>query len=195
MVKIIILLLNLNFWGMSRIKKKKVKNDLNQRFNKGIIWTHWLTALLIFALIALSLNTVGEQYLGKETIFKIHLFLGSFVFIFTIIRSYILLKAKQPDSLKTGSWFVDKLVVWNHYLFYLLLFAVSITGIAIMLTGNNIEAFISGNIDKIASPEDMPLLKYHVLIIAFLLLLLIIHIIGVIKHYIFTKENTLKRII
>lgn len=173
----------------------KIKNDLTQKFNRGTILTHWITAMLIFTLIALSLNTVGEQYLEKLTIIKIHIFLGSLVFIFTIYRSYLLIKTKQPASLKTGSKFIDKLAIWNHYLFYLLLFAISITGFIVMFVGNYLNAFSSGNINDIVSPKDIPLLKYHVLIIAFLIILFIMHIVGVIKHYIFNKENTLKRIV
>ena len=96
--------------------------------------------------------------------------------------------------LKTGSKFVDKLVVGNHYLFYLLLFTISIMGIVVIFTGNYIEGLSSGSIESIIPPKEIPILKYHVLITFFVVLLVVMHVIGVIKHYIFTKENTLKRI-
>ncbi|RLD65101.1 MAG: hypothetical protein DRI95_09425 [Bacteroidetes bacterium] len=174
--------------------KVKVNNDLNQKFSKGTIWTHWLTALLILVLVLSSLKTAGFESMERMTIITLHLLLGSLVFVFTIIRSILLYKTKQPVHLKTGSKFVDKLVVGNHYLFYLLLFTISIMGIVVIFTGNYIEGLSSGSIESIIPPKEIPILKYHVLITFFVVLLVVMHVIGVIKHYIFTKENTLKRI-
>ncbi len=175
--------------------KVKVNNDLNQKFSKGTIWTHWLTALLILVLILSSLKTAGFESVERMGIITIHLLLGSLVFVFTIIRSFLLIKIEQPEHLKTGSKFIDKIVVGNHYLFYLLLFAISIMGIVAMVTGNYIESISSGSIENIIPQKEIPILKYHVLMTFLVVLLVIMHIIGVIKHYILTKENTLKRII
>ena len=168
-----------------------IKNDLTQKFSKGTIWVHWLTAFLILIIVFSSLKIGGFEFVEKSTMTKIHILLGSLVFIFTIIRSFLLFKSKQPDSLKTGSKFVDKLAIWNHYIFYVLLFTISITGIVILFTGHYLEFLSSGNIDDITKTSS---LKYHVLMAFVVILLLIMHVIGVVKHYIFTKENTLKRI-
>ena len=171
--------------------KTKVNNDLNQKFSRGTIWIHWLTALLIIILVLAGLKVAGFESVEKSTLVKMHLFIGSFVFVLTIIRSYLLFKTKQPDHLKTGSRFIDKLAIWNHYAFYIFLFVISITGIVIIINGHYPEFLNSGNINDITKTST---LKYHVLMAFFVVLLLIIHVIGVIKHYLFTKENTLKRI-
>ncbi|MCK5170319.1 MAG: cytochrome b/b6 domain-containing protein [Bacteroidales bacterium] len=169
-----------------------IKNDLTQKFGRGTIWVHWITALLILILVLSSLKIGGFEFVEKSTMTKIHILLGSLVFILTIIRSFLLFKSIQPDSLKTGSKFVDKLAIWNHYLFYVLLFTISISEIVIMFTGYYLEFLSSGNIDDIVKTSS---LKYHVLMAFFVILLLIMHAVGVVKHYIFTKENTLKRIL
>lgn len=169
-----------------------IKNDLTQKFNRGTIWTHWITALLIIILVLSSLKVAGFELIGESIIVKMHLFIGSTVFILTITRTFLLFKAKQPDHLKTGSKFIDKLAVLNHYMFYVLLFAISLTGIVVILNGHYLEFLKSGNINDIIKAS---MLKYHVLMALLVVLLLIMHVIGVIKHYIFTKENTLKRII
>ena len=171
--------------------KTKVNNDLNQKFSRGTIWTHWLTALLIIVLVLSSLKIAGFESVEKSILVRMHLFIGSFVFILTIIRSFLLFRTKQPDNLKTGSRFVDKLAIWNHYAFYIFLFVISITGIVILFNGHYLDFLKSGNINSIIKTS---ILKYHVLMAFFVVLLLIIHIIGVLKHYVFTKENTLKRI-
>lgn len=172
--------------------KAKVKNDLSQKFSKGTIWTHWISALLIIILILASLKIAGFEKFTRHTIVKIHLFIGSAVILFTILRTIFFFKDKQPEHLRTGSKFVDKLAVWNHYSFYILLFALSISGIMIIVNGHYIDFAKSGNIELITKTSA---LKYHVLFALLVVLMLLLHLLGVIKHYIFTKENTLKRII
>ncbi|MEN8123324.1 MAG: cytochrome b/b6 domain-containing protein [Bacteroidota bacterium] len=172
----------------------KIKNDLNQKYGRGIIWTHWLTALLILVLVLSSLKMAGFESIDRMGIIIMHLIIGSSVFLLTIARSFLFFKTKQPDHLKTGSKFVDKFVVWNHYLFYVLLFVISIMGIVVVISGNYIEGISRWNLENIIPPKEIPMLKYHVLVTLFIVLFAIIHILGVAKHYIFTKENTLKRI-
>ena len=173
----------------------KVKNDLSQKFSKGTILIHWITALLVLILVLSVLDVSGFATIHRMKMIKIHLIIGSLVFIFTIIRTVLLFKTKQPLHLKTGSKFIDKLAVWNHYLLYALLLVISIMGIVILISGNYFEGISSGNLDKIVEQKEIPMLKYHVLITLFVILLVIMHVFGVIKHFIFTKENTLKRII
>ncbi|OQY02709.1 MAG: hypothetical protein B6I20_06660 [Bacteroidetes bacterium 4572_117] len=175
--------------------KIKIENDLNQKFSKGTIWLHWLTALLILILVLSSFKIAGFGSIERMQMIKMHLLIGSFVFIFTIIRTYLFFNTKQPEHLKTGSKFIDKLAIWNHYLLYILLFVISIMGIVVIFTGNYIEGISSGSIDNIIPQKEISILKYHVLITFLAVLLVIMHVIGVIKHYIFTKENTLKRIL
>lgn len=171
-----------------------MKNNLKQKFNRLTIWTHWLSAIFIIIIILLSLNLIGYNSTERSTVVWIHIVLGSLIFVFTIIRVYLLFYAKQPNHLKTGSKFNDKLVIWNHYLLYALLAVISITGIMVFIKGNYLEFILSGSIDILKPQNEIPSLKYHVLTVLFLLLLFIMHILGVLKHYIITKENTLKRI-
>lgn len=155
----------------------KLKNDLEKKYPGTIIWTHWLSAIFITVLILASLNFPGFSSLNPGTLFLLHLGSGSLVFIFTIIRSISLLRKKQPAHLQTGSAFMDKLIVWNHWAMYFMIYMVSGMGIIAMVQGHG-----------------APILKYHVLAAFIIVLLALMHIAGFIKHLIFAKENTLKRI-
>lgn len=101
---------------------------------------------------------------------------------------------KKPEDIKTGSPLNDRLVVWVHKLFYIMLFGIAISGIASMVSGGYIDALQSGKAEFIVEEEGKAL-KAHGLLSALMMILLVVHIAGVIKHYIKTKENTLKRII
>ncbi len=174
--------------------KGKIQNNLNQKYGKGTIAIHWITALLIIALFPLGKYLSGLEPSEKMGLLKIHAILGVTVFFLTLLRSYFFFKSKRPDDLKTGSKFNDKLAVWIHNIFYFLLIGISLAGFAVMFLGGYIDALKSGNFDLIVSKEDLIPLKAHGLLATIMMVLLVLHVFGVIKHYLLTKENTLKRI-
>lgn len=171
------------------------KNDLNKKYSKGTMVSHWVTAILILTLFPLGKYMEGLPNSEKIGLIKIHAFLGIIVFGFTIIRTYFFFKSKRPDHIKTGSKFNDRLAIWIHNSFYFLLFAISVSGIATLIVGGYGEALQSNNFELIKSPEEITPLKGHGIIAALMMILFALHVIGVIKHYVITKENTLKRII
>ncbi|MCP3930085.1 MAG: hypothetical protein GY705_13405 [Bacteroidetes bacterium] len=171
-----------------------VKNDLTQKFSKGTIVTHWLTAILILLLFPLGKYMAGLEPAEKMGLIKLHALAGIIVFILTIIRSYIFFKSPRPTDLKTGSKLNDKLAVWIHNIFYFLLFGIAISGLAAMALGGYGDALSSGDSALIKSPEEIAPLKGHGLLAFLMMVLLVLHVVGTIKHYILTKENTLKRI-
>ncbi len=172
-----------------------IKNDLSKKFSKGTIAMHWITAILILILFPLGKYMEDLSVSEKMGLIKVHAILGIVVFILTIIRSYLFFKAPRPKDIKTGSKLNDKLAVWIHNLFYFLLFGLSLSGIATMILGGYGEALQSGNYELIKSHSEIPPLKGHSVLALIMMILLFLHVIGVIKHYVLTKENTLKRII
>lgn len=104
-------------------------------------------------------------------------------------------KSKRPADLKINSKINDKLTVWVHNLFYILLFAITISGIASILSGGYVEALESQNIQYIKAEQNIKALGGHELLALIILILVLAHVTGVIKHYIKNKENTLKRIL
>ncbi|WP_420601596.1 cytochrome b [Flagellimonas sp.] len=172
---------------------KEIKNNLSQKYSKGTIAIHWITALLIIALFPLGKYMSGLEPSEKMGLLKIHAIFGMVVFVLTLVRSYLFFKSKRPDDLKTGSKFNDKLAVWIHNAFYFLLIGISLAGLATMITGGYLDAIKSAKPDLILAKENVVPLKAHGLLATIMMLLLVLHVLGVIKHYVLTKENTLKR--
>jgi len=172
----------------------KIKNDLTQKFSKTTIVTHWLTALLILILFPMGKYMEGLELSEKMGLIKIHAALGILVLILTIIRTISFFKHERPADIKTGSKLNDKLAVWIHNIFYLLLFGLAISGLVTMIIGGYGEALKTGNIDAVISLSEIPSLKPHGTMAVIMIVLLIMHILGFLKHWIFKKENTLKRI-
>jgi len=170
-----------------------IKNDLTQKYSKGNIVIHWATAILILTLFPLGKHMTGLSASEKIGLIKLHAILGIIVFLLTLVRSYLFFKSKRPQGLITGSKFNDKLAVWIHNAFYFLLIGISIAGLATMISGGYVEALQSGTSDLILSKENNKPLKAHGLLATLMIILLVLHVLGVIKHYVLTKENTLKR--
>ena len=78
--------------------KDKIQNDLSQKFSKGTIAIHWLTAFLILALFPLGKYMAGLEPSEKMGLIKIHIILGIIVFILTIIRSWLFFKKSRAVS-------------------------------------------------------------------------------------------------
>lgn len=174
--------------------KGNVYNDLNQKYSKGTIVVHWITALLILILFPLGKYMTGLEPSEKMEAIKIHAILGIIIFILTIIRSWLFFTTTRPDDIRTGSKYNDKLAVWIHNAFYFLLFGISVSGIATMLLGGYGNALINGSGEFIQSKDEIRPLKGHAILAMILMVLFVMHVLGVVKHYLKTKENTLKRI-
>ncbi|TCI93053.1 cytochrome b [Tenacibaculum sp. M341] len=169
-------------------------NDLNEKYSKKVIIIHWLTAILIIFLFPMGKYMSGIEPTDKMTLIQVHAILGNIVFLATIIRSILFFKNKRPEDLKTGSKLNDRLTILIHNAFYFLLLGIGLSGIAIMITGGYGDALINNSPELIKNKTEIFSLKSHNILATIMMILLLLHIIGVIKHYFLTKENTLKRI-
>lgn len=68
------------------------------------------------------------------------------------------------------------------------------SGIATMIVGGYGDALGANDWQLIKDSELLPSLKAHATLSYLMMVLVVMHVIGVIKHYLMTKENTLKRI-
>ncbi len=174
--------------------KTSIPNDMTQKYSKSAIIIHWVTAALILILFPLGKYMEGLPAAEKLDLIKIHAGLGILVFVLTVIRTWVFFTKERPEDLRTGSKINDKLAVWVHYAFYFMLFAITLSGVASMALGGYGDAITSGDASLIKASAEVPPLKAHGLLNVLLMLLLALHVIGVAKHYLMTKENTLKRI-
>lgn len=175
--------------------KTIVKNSLSEKYSKGTIIIHWLSFLLIIALIPTGIIMEDmEPGVAKINLLRLHALVGIIVFVLTLIRVWFFFRHKRPSKLETGSTIHNKLVVWIENSFYYLLILLCITGIVTIVMGNLGEALQSNDASLLPKSLDFPPLNVHKASAMLLIILLLGHIGGVINHYIKNKENTIKRI-
>ncbi len=158
---------------------------------------HWLSAILLFIQIPLGFYLVdldfGEERLNIE---NIHVILGLIIFYIVIIR--LINKVLNPTpklepGIFKGQVFLAKI---NHILLYLAILSITFSGILKKLfNGETLTLFFK----EIQIEDNFELADqfYNVHIISnyVILALISIHLIAVIVHRLFFKDNLLKRIL
>lgn len=174
---------------------KKTNNNLNQKYSKTTIVTHWLSALLILVLTIQGFYMKDLVYADKTGLVKLHAIMGAFLLLINIPRFFSLFIARRPDHLETGSPFNDKLIIWIHNGLYFLIFSIIISGISTTLLGGYAKVIQTGLVDNIIPSEKLLPLQIHSIMSILITVLVFIHVVGFFKHWLIQKENTLKRIL
>ncbi len=170
-----------------------IKNDLTARYDKRVVIIHWLT--LLFILILFPLGKIMEEMApaDKMDLLKLHVILGDLVFLLTLFRVYLYFKAPRPAHIKTGAKWNDNLAVFIQRSFYFLLIAVCVFGIATMLTGGYADAIKANDPSLMKSHSEIPTLAGHNISAMLIMFLMLLHLGGVVRHVIRTKEKIIVR--
>lgn len=165
-----------------------------KKYHKNIIISHWLTALLILIVFPIGLKINDSKGSVRVVLLVIHAVLGIAIFGITLVRSWMSLKYPRPLPVNTGSQINNLLIVFVHKTFYLTLLGLCVSGILVLLKKRYYQYIFQKQEILTITEEKLVLLEYHENFSKIFVLLFLVHVIGVIKHYILKKENTLKRI-
>jgi superoxide oxidase len=158
---------------------------------------HWLSAAVLVMQIPLGFYLVDLDFNEKRlTMESIHIILGLSIFYLTLLRLiYKLINPTPPlsNSIFRGQKIIAKL---NHILLYISIFIISISGILKKLFNGEMLNIFFFNLE-IKDNFDLAELFYdiHILGNYTLTALISLHIIAVIIHKVFFRENLLKKIL
>ena len=157
---------------------------------------HWLSAILLFAQIPFGFYLIDLDF-GPErlTIENIHVTVGLSIFYLVILR--LLYKFFNPtpkleSSVFKGQKFLAKL---NHVMLYVTILSITVSGIFFFFfNGESLIIFFEEI--KIQDNFDLAELFYDIHIYSnyLIITLILIHIMAVIIHKLFFKDNLLKKI-
>ena len=158
---------------------------------------HWLSAAVLIIQIPLGFYLVDMDFSEKRlTVESLHVTLGISIFYLTLFR--LIYKTINPTpSLQKSIFIGQKLIAkLNHYLLYISILTITISGaLKKLYNGEELDIFFS----KIEIKDNCELadIFYEIHIIGnFTLIgLITLHILAVIVHKLFFKENLLKRIL
>lgn len=165
-------------------------------YSNPLVILHWFQGILLtFILVSgtLVLSNIPNT-IAKIGSLKMHIVLGLFIFLLTIVRLIALAKYPKPAKLTQMGIWREKLISLNHLFIYSVIIAMAISGVVLgKMTGLSDIIFFGSTL---ALPENFKTLTVgvvHGMLSKVLIALIVIHIIGVFSYMLKTKENILKR--
>lgn len=113
-----------------------VENSTGQtavRYKAIVVWIHWITAAVLVAqvVVGFTFHRLLEQGTPERAeMFAWHKTLGATILILALLRLAVRLMNPPPPYPANFPKWERFLAVWNHRLFYILLIALPLTGLA-----------------------------------------------------------------
>ena len=158
---------------------------------------HWFTFIVLIAQIPFGFYLVGLEFSGQRIeLENIHILVGISVFYLTLLR--LIWKFFNPNPAESKSFFKGQVFIGklNHFLLYLSIFTITISGILKKLYMGETLNFI---FFKYGFEKDNFVLadvyyEVHIYANYLLLALVTLHILAVIVHHLIFKDKVLKKI-
>lgn len=166
------------------------------QYSKRMVIVHWLTLVLLIAAWYLGDDLAEATDESKATLagYIVHLAVGGIVLLLTLFRFYY--RRKDGIPAPVGDTTMDKLAKGVHYLLYMVLFVLPVSGILIILNskaGAALLAFDANMLPKEHGFKDVFSHEVHEQLVNVLIVLVVLHILGAIKHQFITKNGLMER--
>lgn len=102
-----------------------------KRYHPLLVTLHWLTALLVFILLGggkavlLMMPNTAEKIIPLT----LHVTTGLIALVVLVLRLAVRLLTSKPEPASTGNPILDKIGVLTHYLLYIAVFGMVISGL------------------------------------------------------------------
>ena len=163
---------------------------------------HWSMALLLTVLFGIGLYMTSLDYYDPlyHSLPWWHKSIGLLTILLLLIRTVWTRLNLHPNSLKTHKKWERNLARTLHKVFYVLIFFIGASGYFISTAkGKGIEFF---NLFKVPAISDEISEEYadiignaHEIMAITLSILVLLHLLGALKHHFIDKDQTLKRMI
>ena len=204
---------------MAKVKKNYSFSDKSQQYNNVAILLHWLIGLAIIFMLILGIFMtdipkeapkqisfdifnlgiysweVTEAESPRSFYFNFHKSIGVTLFVFVLFRIFWRFTNKPPALLSSMKPWEKRFATAAHHGLYLLMILIPLTGILMSIGSKyGVKWFgikILPGIDS--TPMRELFYEFHEIFGQLLLLILIFHILGALKHSIVDKDGTLRR--
>ena len=158
---------------------------------------HWFTFLILLIQLPLGVYLDNLEFSEfKLSVENIHVIIGLSVFYITLLRLLWKTYNVQPSSSSISKFQIIAGKA-THWLFYITLLAITVSGILkLLLSGEEVNfIFFQKSIDYFNYDLADQFHVMHALSAYFLLIIFTIHLGAVVYHHIFQKDPILKRML
>lgn len=168
-------------------------------YSAGSKLLHWLVAVIVITMLSLSFFLEDLPKASQPTGYMIHKSFGLTVLCLMLLRLvWIIHKGKPALPASVPRWEVIMTHIVQHS-FYVLLLAMPICGWIMSVAAGRIPTFFGLFNVPLPIAENKPLAKImdlsHKTIAWILIVLIVLHVAGVIKHYFFDRDRVLHRML
>jgi cytochrome b561 len=164
------------------------------QYSKRMVIVHWLTLALVITAWFLGDSLGDATDDGKATLagYFVHILAGGTILLLTVIRLFFRNADGTPPPM--GDTPMDKVAKGIHHLLYTVLVLLPLSGVAILLTSKAGAALLAG--DATLLPHKFHGVfahKVHELLVTVLIVLVVVHVLGAIKHQFIMKDGLMER--
>lgn len=158
------------------------------RYNDGAVALHWLTAALVLIQLYIGFTFADmERGPARGELFTWHKTVGATILVVSLIRLAWRLMHEPPPFPESLPHWQRIAAVWNHRLFYVLLIALPLTGLATISAGKSGVTHLAGGIPLplipgLPDPAGDAFGEIHEILVFCLIALLVMHVAAALKH-------------
>ncbi len=164
------------------------------QYSKRMVIIHWLTLAALIVAWFLGDALDEARHAGDATLvaYVLHAIVGDTVFLLTLLRMYFRHKDGTPAPIGTG--LMDKVATGVHHLLYTVLILLPISGAMTILTSDVGRALMAGDASMLPKKFSGVIAhNVHEILVSVLILTVVVHVIGAIKHQFVLKDGLLSR--
>jgi len=158
------------------------------RYRNIVVAIHWLSAVLIIAQIFIGLKFAGmPKGPDRAVAFDWHKAVGVTILLLAVVRLAVRLMNPPPPFPDVMPKRERAVAVWNHRLFYFLMFALPLTGLSLVskrAVGGMTE--LIGGL-KFPAISLGPIGQTHALLAWAMIALLVLHVAAALKHQFYDR--------
>ena len=169
------------------------------RYKPIVVWIHWITALLVVIQVVLGFTFAEVLARGPDrmNLFAWHRTLGATILVLALVRLAVRLMNPPPPYPADFPKWERFLAVWNHRIFYVLLIALPLTGLAAvsgMWPNGQVPLKLGLALPAIPGlTKDNGFDDVHVVLVVTTLALLVLHIGAALKQQFFARTTVADR--
>jgi cytochrome b561 len=158
------------------------------RYRSIVVWIHWITALLVVTQVVIGFTFAELLPKGPQRteLFAWHKTIGATILLLALFRLAVRLLNPPPPYPSDFPKWERFLAVWSHRLFYILLIALPLTGLAAVsgrAEGGTVPLLFGLSLPAIPGiPAENDFGDMHVVLVVTTLVLLVIHVTGALKN-------------
>lgn len=167
-------------------------------YSNRMVLVHWLTLALLVAAWFLGEELAEATDESQATIaaYMIHGLTGAAVMLLTLARLFFRSKDGVPAPM--GDTLMDKVAKGIHHLLYTVLFVLPVSGVITVFTSDAGRALLSGDeslLPKDGGYEEVFAHEMHEVMVNVLILVVVIHVLGALKHQFIAKDGLMERML